>query len=130
MFIKYAAVQLLQSVLKNPLEPPIKETPVKEITEKKEGAEKDGEMEEDEAKRIVECMTDSITSDEKKDVEDSTKQIVKKAALAVGSLKETEFDVRFNPDVFSPGVVHLKDITKQFNKECQLVQVGLDFGHF
>jgi hypothetical protein len=83
------------------------------------------EMKEDEAKRIVE-----ITSGEKKDVEDCTKQIVKKAALAVGSLKETEFDIRFNPDVFSPGVIHPKDITRQFNKGRQLVQVGLDFGHF
>ena len=32
-------------------------------------------------------------------MEDSTKEIVKKAANAVGSLKETEFDIRFNPDV-------------------------------
>lgn len=63
-------------------------------------------MEEDEAKRIVESMTDSITSGEKQDMEDSTKEIVKKAANAVGSLKETEFDIRFNPDVYSPGVVH------------------------
>ena len=54
-------------------------------------------------------------------VEDSTKQIVQKAAQAVGSLKETEFDIRFNPDVFSPGVVHPKD-QGQLKKECQLVQ--------
>lgn len=44
-------------------------------------------MEEDEAKRIVESMTDSITSGEKQEMEDSTKEIVKKAANAVGSLK-------------------------------------------
>ena len=37
--------------------------------------EKEGEMEEDEAKRIVESMTDSITSGEKQDMEDSTKAI-------------------------------------------------------
>jgi len=122
MFIKYAAVQLQQLGLKKQLEPPVKE-PV----EKKEGSEKEGEMEEDEAKRIVESMTDSITSGEKKEVEDSTKQIVKKAALAVGSLKETEFDIRFNPDVFSPGVVHPSDNNGQFKKECQLVQDAADF---
>merc|ERR1719260_218304 len=82
-------------------------------------------MEEDEAKRIVESMTEGITG-EKKEVEDSTKQIVQKAAQAVGSLKETEFDIRFNPDVFSPGVVHPKDNTN-FKKECQLVQDAADF---
>jgi protein TIF31 len=42
----------------------------------------------------VESITDSITSGEKKDIEESTRDIVKKAALAVGSLKETEFDIR------------------------------------
>ena len=52
-------------------------------------------MEEEEAKKIVESITDSITSGEKKDIEESTRDIVKKAALAVGSLKETEFDIRF-----------------------------------
>lgn len=39
-------------------------------------------------------------------MEDSTRDIVRKAAAAVGSLKETEFDIRFNPDVYSPGVRH------------------------
>jgi len=121
MFIKYAAVQLQQLGLKKQIEP-VK----KEENKKDEGSEKESEMEEDEAKRIVESMTDSITCGEKKEVEDSTKQIVKKAALAVGSLKETEFDIRFNPDVFSPGVVHPKDNTN-FKKECQLVQDAADF---
>merc|ERR1712115_181225 len=121
MFIKYAAVQLQQLGLKKQMEP-VKQIEVK----KEEGAEKESEMEEDEAKRIVEGMTDSITSGEKKEVEDSTKQIVQKAALAVGSLKETEFDIRFNPDVFSPGVVHPKD-NVNFKKECQLVQDAADF---
>merc|ERR1719331_766753 len=127
MFIKYAAVQLQQLGLKKQLEPPVKET-LKE--EKKENGEKEkeSEMEEDEAKRIVESMTEGITCGEKKEpqVEDSTKQIVQKAAQAVGSLKETEFDIRFNPDVFSPGVVHPKD-QGQLKKECQLVQDAADF---
>merc|ERR1719193_871430 len=125
MFIKYAAVQLQQLGLKKQLEPPVKEA-LKE--EKKENGEKEkeSEMEEDEAKRIVESMTEGITCGEKKEGEDSTKQIVQKAAQAVGSLKETEFDIRFNPDVFSPGVVHPKD-QGQLKKECQLVQDAADF---
>merc|ERR1719189_2482852 len=127
MFIKYAAVQLQQLGLKKQLEPPVKEA-LKE--EKKENGEKEkeSEMEEDEAKRIVESMTEGITCGEKKEpqVEDSTKQIVQKAAQAVGSLKETEFDIRFNPDVFSPGVVHPKD-QGQLKKKCQLVQDAADF---
>jgi len=130
MFIKYAAVQLQQLGIKK-AGAGEQEKAIQEKKEEKEKGEKEkeGEMEEDEAKRIVECMTDSITSGEKKEVEDSTKQIVKKAALAVGSLKETEFDIRFNPDVFSPGVVHPEDNSSsgQFKKECQLVQDAADF---
>lgn len=61
-------------------------------------------------------------------VEESTKEIVKKAAQAVGSLKETEFDIRFNPDVYSPGVQHVdKDGGAQLKKERQLVKDACDF---
>merc|ERR1719295_2403072 len=127
MFIKCAAVQLQQLTIRKQINdvPQITNEKAEEKAKDSE-KEKEGEMEEDEAKRIVESMTDSITSGEKQDMEDSTKQIVKKAALAVGSLKETEFDIRFNPDVFSPGVVHPKD-NANFKKECQLVQDAADF---
>ena len=64
MFIKYAAVQLQQLGLKKQLEPPVKEALKKENGEK----EKESEMEEDEAKRIVESMTEGITCGEKKEV--------------------------------------------------------------
>jgi len=72
-------------------------------------------------------MTDSITSGDKQDMEDSTKEIVKKAATAVGSLKETEFDIRFNPDVYSPGVVHPDLAGEAYKKQCQLVKDAADF---
>ncbi|XP_067010907.2 clustered mitochondria protein homolog [Anabrus simplex] len=90
-----------------------------------EGAE--NQMEADEAKKIVESITDSITSGEKQELEESTKEIVKKAALAVGSLKETEFDVRFNPDVYSPGVQHVTPDGEQLKKERQLVKDAAAF---
>jgi len=124
MFIKCAAVQLQQLTLKKQLPPQIMEK--KEEVEKEKGS-KEGEMEEDEAKRIVESMTDSITSGEKQDMEDSTKEIVKKAANAVGSLKETEFDIRFNPDVYSPGVNHPDPTGDAYKKQCQLVKDAADF---
>ena len=107
--------------------------------EKGEGGEIDSnkkdegkaKMEEEEAKKIVESITDSITNSAgpggKKDIEDSTRDIVKKAALAVGSLKETEFDIRFNPDVFSPGVKHKDGDGDFFKKQCQLVKDASDF---
>jgi protein TIF31 len=61
-------------------------------------------------------------------VEESTKEIVRKAAAAVGSLKETEFDVRFNPDVYSPSVQHVDDASgSRLKKERQLVKDAAEF---
>jgi protein TIF31 len=68
---------------------------LKEKEEKKEeGGEEGKETEVEEAKKLM----DTLTSD------DNTKEIVKSAAAAVGSVSETEFEVKFNPDVFQPHV--------------------------
>lgn len=77
----------------------------------------------DEAKKLVE----SITEGEKKEMEQSTKEIIQKACEAVGSLKESEFDIRFNPDVFSPGVRHADPEGEQLKRERQLVKNAADF---
>ena len=139
MFIKYAAVQLQQLGLRKQMDLFKDKEEKKELPAPSEGSSSDDKadsnkeledktkMEEEEAKKIVESITDSITSGGKKDIEDSTRDIVKKAALAVGSLKETEFDIRFNPDVFSPGVKHKDQDGDFFKKQCQLVKDASDF---
>lgn len=60
-------------------------------------------------------------------MEESTKEVVRSAAAAVGSLREAEFDVRFNPDVFSPGVKHPDPDGPALKKQRQLVQDAADF---
>lgn len=60
-------------------------------------------------------------------VEESTKEIVRRAAVAVGSLRDAEFDVRFNPDVFSPGVKHPDLNGPDLKKQKQLVKDAADF---
>lgn len=136
MFIKYAAVQLQQLGLRKQMdifnkEPPKEDKDSAKALTNEPGDNKDvdekKQLEEDEAKKIMESITDSISSGEKKDMEESTRDIVKKAALAVGSLKETEFDIRFNPDVFSPGVKHLNPEGDFYKKQCHLVKDASDF---
>uniref|UniRef100_A0A0K2T2F5 Clustered mitochondria protein homolog n=1 Tax=Lepeophtheirus salmonis TaxID=72036 RepID=A0A0K2T2F5_LEPSM len=154
MFIKYAAVQLQQLGLKKQIDffsdkeeksssnnnkgvPAISNSNNSKTDKKadkdesapldnKEVEEKE-KMEDEEAKKIVESITDSITSGDKKDIEESTRDIVKKASIAVGSLKETEFDIRFNPDVFSPGVRHKDEDGEFYKKQCQLVKDAAEF---
>lgn len=60
-------------------------------------------------------------------VEESTKNIVKTACVAVGSLKETEFDIRFNPDVYSPGIRHSDSLDPPIAKQRQLVKDAAEF---
>ncbi|XP_059480383.1 clustered mitochondria protein homolog isoform X2 [Neocloeon triangulifer] len=144
MFIKFAAFHLQQLGAKKQKERESRSSQEKEILKLTEGKiitngdakeDKDGEekgstekeMETEEAKKIVESITDSITSGEKLEMEESTREVVKKAAVAVGSLKETEFDVRFNPDVYSPGVRHTCPDGENLKKERQLVKDAADF---
>uniref|UniRef100_A0A182Y9D1 Clustered mitochondria protein homolog n=1 Tax=Anopheles stephensi TaxID=30069 RepID=A0A182Y9D1_ANOST len=56
----------------------------------------------EDAKKLVESL---ISSDQMNE----SKEVVKRVCEAVGSLKEYEFDIRFNPDVYSPGIRHVDD---------------------
>ena len=45
-------------------------------------------------------------------VEDNSREIVQSACRSVGSVKDNEFDVRFNPDVFQPHVTLNQTVLK------------------
>lgn len=47
--------------------------------------------------------------------------------MAVGSLKDEEFDIRFNPDVYSPGIRHCDKLDPSLSKQRQLVKDAADF---
>ncbi|XP_033247950.1 protein clueless isoform X1 [Drosophila miranda] len=57
-------------------------------------------------------------------------EVVKQACAAVGSMKEKEFDFRFNPDVFSPGIRHVdgeEGTSGSVAKQKLLVQDAAEF---
>lgn len=65
----------------------------------------------EEAKRIVNEIsgreTSSLDQCDHRDVllvEDNSREIIQSACRAIGSVKDNEFDVRFNPDLFQPYV--------------------------
>lgn len=66
-------------------------------------------------------------SDEKQAAD--SKDVVRRACASVGSLKETEFDIRFNPDVFSPGIKHVDvaDTPSALKQQKKLVQEAAEF---
>ncbi|XP_045772726.1 clustered mitochondria protein homolog [Maniola jurtina] len=108
-----------------------------EKTEKVEIKVKDDEMllnenyseiDTDVAKKIVESITDSICSGDKQenDSGERSRAVVAAAARAVASLKESEFDVRFNPDVYSAGIKHAAT-PEQLAKQRHLVKEAAAF---
>ncbi|KAL8614005.1 hypothetical protein ACOMHN_023240 [Nucella lapillus] len=112
--------------IKPPPEKSVAEVVVQENGDGGEAKEKEKSQEEmvtAEAKKIVETLTgtDSQT------FEDNTKDIVKKAARAVGSLSDTEFSMSFNPDIFQPHVVHADPKGEKFEREKQLVKDASEF---
>ncbi|EDV55805.1 protein clueless [Drosophila erecta] len=74
---------------------------------------------------IREAQSNVATSNEVQAAE-----VVKRACAAVGSLKEKEFDFRFNPDVFSPGIRHVdgeEGTCSSLAKQKVLVQEAAEF---
>lgn len=56
--------------------------------------------------------------------------ILTSVCAKVGSLKATEFDIRFNPDVFSPGIRHVDagpDAPNSLRRQKQLVKEAAEF---
>lgn len=134
MFIKYAAyhLQQLNAVKKQ------KEILEAKAIEPKGGSESNNnekiekpneklKVDAEEAKKIMESIQESFTNDEKQ--ASDSKDIVKRACAAVGSLKEYEFDIRFNPDVFSPGINHVNkpDSLNTLIKQKELVKDAAEF---
>lgn len=84
-----------------------------------------GEIRKGSVERLTNGDSHATTNGVSSEVE-SQKDVIMKAARGVGSLKDTEFEIRFNPDVFSPGVKHAAD-EEQLKKERRLVVEAADF---
>ncbi|WAR03982.1 CLU-like protein [Mya arenaria] len=105
---------------KGDVEPKIKDLAIDDVVVT---GEKKDSIETDEAKKIVEALTGS----ENQTVEESSRDIVKKAALAVGSLSDTEFNITFNPDVYQAHVKHAQPESAMLRREEQIVKDAAEF---
>ncbi|XP_055052578.1 clustered mitochondria protein homolog isoform X2 [Misgurnus anguillicaudatus] len=56
-----------------------------------------------------------------------SREVVLNACKAVGSISNTSFDIRFNPDIFSPGVRFPEDIAEEIQKQKQLLKDAAAF---
>uniref|UniRef100_A0AAR2ISD0 Clustered mitochondria protein homolog n=1 Tax=Pygocentrus nattereri TaxID=42514 RepID=A0AAR2ISD0_PYGNA len=56
-----------------------------------------------------------------------SREVVLNACKAVGSISNTSFDIRFNPDIFSPGVRFPEDSAEEIQKQKQLLKDAAAF---
>uniref|UniRef100_A0A671NI17 Clustered mitochondria protein homolog n=1 Tax=Sinocyclocheilus anshuiensis TaxID=1608454 RepID=A0A671NI17_9TELE len=73
------------------------------------------------AKELAESLAAEDGSDPK------SREMVLNACKAVGSISNTSFDIRFNPDIFSPGVRFPDDSTEDIQKQKQLLKDAAAF---
>ncbi|KAL5015908.1 hypothetical protein ScPMuIL_005497 [Solemya velum] len=135
VFVRNAACQFqqLQAKRQKDTEKEGDSTNIKAIEDKKETPtvnghdclkdEEDDDIVTEEAKKIVEALTGS----DSETFEENSRDIVKKAAAAVGSLSDTEFSLTFNPDVYQPHVKHAKPDSEDMKREKQLVKDAAEF---
>ncbi|XP_059609117.1 clustered mitochondria protein homolog isoform X2 [Phlebotomus argentipes] len=121
-FIKHAAFHLQKLNAAKKAAEVEQEATDKEVTK----PEANNNVKAAEAVKMMESMAEGVIPEK---LATDSRDVVKRACAAVGSLKETEFDIRFNPDVFSPGIKHV-DATEAANslrKQKQLVKDAAEF---
>ncbi|KAM9320299.1 clustered mitochondria protein homolog [Gastrophryne carolinensis] len=74
----------------------------------------------------VKELADSVASiNDAVDVK--SREVIQKACQAVGSVSEKSFDIRFNPDIFSPGVRFPQSVQAEVENQKQLLKDAAAF---
>jgi hypothetical protein len=60
-------------------------------------------------------------------VEDNSREIIQSACRSIGSVKDNEFDVRFNPDLFQPHVILNQTVLAKTRFHCIVYIIDLFF---
>uniref|UniRef100_A0A8C8J1G7 Clustered mitochondria protein homolog n=1 Tax=Oncorhynchus tshawytscha TaxID=74940 RepID=A0A8C8J1G7_ONCTS len=115
LFMKMAALQLMQQKAnKETIQNGECESPL-------EGKAEDSIPGLAQAKELAESLAAEDGSDPK------SREVVLNACKAVGSISNTSFDIRFNPDIFSPGVRFPEDSVDDIQKQKQLLKDAAAF---
>uniref|UniRef100_A0A3Q2CZ35 Clustered mitochondria protein homolog n=1 Tax=Cyprinodon variegatus TaxID=28743 RepID=A0A3Q2CZ35_CYPVA len=122
LFMKMAALQLMQQKANKDSN----KTDMPAISETSEAPLEGKELEESipglaQAKELAETLVSEDGSDPK------SREVVLNACKAVGSISNTSFDIRFNPDIFSPGVRFPEDAVEDVQKQKQLLKDAAAF---
>ncbi|XP_014877243.1 clustered mitochondria protein homolog isoform X3 [Poecilia latipinna] len=67
-------------------------------------------------------LAETLVSEDGSGMDPKSREVVLNACRAVGSISNTSFDIRFNPDIFSPGVRFPDDTLEDVQKQKQLLK--------
>lgn len=135
-FITSRYVNFLRLVAKNVSKRSIDTEEIKNTEKKGEEASKSADPEDCNSNSAI-CKNDEIvevnneeemTMKERKTVDDKVStEAVRQAAIDVGSLSESEYDVRFNPDAYNEEVKHAPSESARLPIDKQLMQDAASF---
>ncbi|XP_021443533.2 clustered mitochondria protein homolog isoform X3 [Oncorhynchus mykiss] len=72
-------------------------------------------------------LAESLAAEDGSGIDPKSREVVLNACKAVGSISNTSFDIRFNPDIFSPGVRFPEDSVDDIQKQKQLLKDAAAF---
>ncbi|XP_017163833.1 clustered mitochondria protein homolog isoform X3 [Poecilia reticulata] len=72
-------------------------------------------------------LAETLVSEDGSGMDPKSREVVLNACRAVGSISNTSFDIRFNPDIFSPGVRFPEDTLEDVQKQKQLLKDAAAF---
>ncbi|KAF4789699.1 Clustered mitochondria protein like protein [Turdus rufiventris] len=130
LFMKLAALQLMQQKANKQESSAALENGASaengaadsERPESEDGKMDDGVSGLDQVKELAE----TIASDDGA-VDPKSREVIRNACKAVGSISDTSFDIRFNPDIFSPGVHFPESSKEEVQDQKQLLKDAAAF---
>ncbi|XP_054650976.1 clustered mitochondria protein homolog isoform X2 [Dunckerocampus dactyliophorus] len=72
-------------------------------------------------------LAETLVAEDGAGIDPKSREVVLNACKAVGSISNTSFDIRFNPDIFSPGVRFPDDSADDIQKQKQLLKDSAAF---
>uniref|UniRef100_A0A671XKI4 Clustered mitochondria protein homolog n=1 Tax=Sparus aurata TaxID=8175 RepID=A0A671XKI4_SPAAU len=72
-------------------------------------------------------LAETLVGEDGSCIDPKSREVVLNACKAVGSISNTSFDIRFNPDIFSPGVRFPDDSADDVQKQKQLLKDAAAF---
>uniref|UniRef100_A0A8C1SJV9 Clustered mitochondria protein homolog n=1 Tax=Cyprinus carpio TaxID=7962 RepID=A0A8C1SJV9_CYPCA len=115
LFMKMAALQLMQQKASKDKTAALHDTNTADAESESKPQALEGKEADENIPGLAQAkeLAESLAAEDGSGIDPKSREVVLNACKAVGSISNTSFDIRFNPDIFSPGVRFPDDIQKQ-----------------